>query len=110
MSIIFKIQESVGAKKKDYKDSVFTLNDLEKIYEPFLDRLVDDHGNKREDMIKYHLEKMVGLPYRKAKMKAPRGPGRGWGDLMVDVNGALEYEAKIKAGWTEDEIEASYWR
>lgn len=108
MSIILKIQESVGAKKRDYKDSVFTLKELVKIYGPFLDRLVDNHGNKREDMIKYHLEKMVGLPYRQAKAKAPRGPGRGWTDLMADTNIGFEEAAKKKAGWADEEIEASY--
>lgn len=67
----------------------FTLTELTQAFAPFLDRLVEDHGNKREDMIAYHLTKLVGLELADVLRKMPRGPRGHWTDLMDDIRAAL---------------------
>lgn len=66
------------------KQHVFTKAELLKVFEHFLNRLVDDHGNDREAMIAYHIDKLVGLTTTEVLRKMPRGPARGW-DLMADI-------------------------
>lgn len=68
----------------------FTKRELLDIYADFVDRLVNDFGNDRDEVIKYHIDKLVNKPYRRVKQLRPRGPRGGWLDLMCDVNGAME--------------------
>lgn len=82
---------------ESFQDVTFTKSELVKIFKHFLDRLVKDHGNTREDMIKYHVDKLVGLPYRQVVQKMPRGPKGRWADLMMDIKAELRTLAMERA-------------
>lgn len=79
----------------------FTLPELEKVFTPFLERLVNDHGNDRQAMIDYHLTKLVGIPYKDVKKKMPRGPKGRWYTLMFEVKVALRLLAIEKYQLTQ---------
>jgi len=83
--------------KKDYRDVTFTKPELLKVFRDFLNRLVQDHGADRKDMIEYHINKLVGLPYKEVVQKMPRGPKGRWEDLMVDIRLELKDLAHWKA-------------
>ena len=48
-------------------------------------------------MIRHHIDKLVGLPYRQLVQKMPRGPAGRWANLMIDTKIELEHRAKTKA-------------
>ena len=78
------------------KDVTFTKRELLEVFDRFLNRLVD-MGNDRQDMIEYHIDKLVGIPYSQVVRKMPRGPkGRWWG-LMSDTRSALRDLAEEKS-------------
>lgn len=64
---------------------LFTKRELLRVFKDFLDRLEHDHGNNRREMIKYHIDKLVGLPLEDVLRKMPRGPRGRWWSLMVDI-------------------------
>lgn len=70
------------ASKVEHK---FSKAELLQIFAPFLDRLVIDHGNDRKEMIKYHIDKLVGLSTTQVLRKMSRGPTGHWNDLMTDI-------------------------
>lgn len=78
-------------------EMTFTKDELVKLYEHFLTRLVDGHGNDREQMIKIHIDKLVGLSYRRVKQIRSRGPRNGWDGLMADLYFDMEALATQKA-------------
>lgn len=67
-----------------------TLEQLVLIFKPFLDRLVNDCGNDRQDMVDYHLTRLEGLTVSQVLRKMPKGPKGRWGDMMADIR----YEIK----------------
>ncbi len=74
----------------------FSKSELLHVFKYFLDRLVKDHGNDRDEMIKFHIDKLVGLPYSQLVKKMPRGPKGRWEDLMFDIRGELKDLAEKK--------------
>lgn len=79
------------------REVTFTKEELLSVFKHFIDRLVKDHGNDRNEMIKYHIAKLVGLPYSEVIRKIPRGPKGRWEDLMVDIRDELKQLATDKA-------------
>lgn len=81
-----------------YKDVTFTRDELVDIFKPFIQKLVNDHGNDREQMIKTHIDKLVGLPYKQVIKKMPRGPtnSQKWKELLQEIKIELEEQAKAK--------------
>lgn len=77
-------------------DMTFTKDELLFIYRNFLDRL-ERLGNDRDEMIKYHIDKLVGIPYKDVLRKKPRGPKDRWWGLMADINEELHAKAEWKA-------------
>lgn len=79
----------------------FTQPELEKIFQPFINKLVRDYGNDKDAMINYHIKKLVGIPYSSVKTKTPRPPA-GWNDMMADIRIDLDKLAYKKAGLVYD--------
>jgi len=88
-----KLEELLEAT--DYKEVTFSLKELTDAFEDFLRRL-ENNGNKRQDMIDYHIKKLVGVPYSQLVRKMPRGPRGRWADLMVDIRSDLKDRAMKK--------------
>ena len=67
--------------------NTLTLDQLIDIWSPFINKMVTNYGNKREDVINYHIKKMANIPINQALAKAPRGPanrGNVWADLIFN--------------------------
>ena len=68
---------------------VFSKPELLQIFAPFLDRLELDHGNDREEMIRYHIDRLVGKTTPEVLRLMPRGPRGHWADLMSDIRDTI---------------------
>jgi hypothetical protein len=72
------------------KTHKFTKAELLKVFKHFLNRLVEDYGNNRDEMIAYHIDKLVGLTPAQVLKKMPRGPRNHWCDLMADIRDEIK--------------------